>query len=163
MLFFSLLIGLLGCAAAPRAMLRTLDMAQLRVEAGRVDQGAGHTLELRSAGIRAVAREHAHAAVEMTFVYRGQGRSGEPLASGELRRQIGLKLRALDTCNVVYVMWHVEPSHGIHVSVKSNPSGHDHQSCHDHGYLFLQPTSAPDVVPIAIGERHTLAAPIDPG
>ncbi len=140
-----------------------IDAAQLRVEAGRIDQGTGHTLELRSAGTRAVAPQSSSATVEMAFVYRGPGRGAEPLASGELRRQIGLKLRALDTCNVVYVMWHIEPSHGIHVSVKSNPFAHDHASCGDRGYVFPQPSSARDVAPIVVGQRHVLSAHIDAG
>jgi hypothetical protein len=157
---FAFSVFVLGCPAPPRARVLALDLAALRVEAGRIDQGAGHLLELRSAGVRAIAHDPSPE-VEMSFVYRGPGSGAEPLASGELRRQIGLKLRALDTCNVVYVMWHVEPTRGLHVSVKSNPTAHDHASCGDRGYQFIEGTSKRDVPSIAVGEKHTLAARID--
>ena len=37
---------------------------------------------------------------------------------GELRRQFGLKLRAQDACNLVYVMWRIEPASKLVVSIK---------------------------------------------
>jgi hypothetical protein len=66
-----------------------------------------------------------------------------PLGNGELRQQIGLKLRAQDSCNVIYVMWHVAPQPGIAVSVKSNPNQSTHAQCADRGYINLpsQPTA----------------------
>jgi hypothetical protein len=73
-------------------------------------------------------------------MYLGATSSETPLASGELRRQIGIKLRSQDTCNVIYVMWHIAPKPGIEVSVKSNAGMHEHEQCRDHGYAFLRPT-----------------------
>lgn len=97
----------------------------------------------------------------MAFVYRGPSPQAAPLASGELRRQIGLKLRARDTCNLVYVMWHMEPSPKIEVSVKSNPGRRTHEECGDRGYAFVSPSwTSPDLRPIHAGERHTLRASI---
>jgi hypothetical protein len=93
-------------------------------------------------------------------VYQGPTHGDAPLASGELRRQIGLKLRARDGCNVVYVMWHIEPSPGIVVSVKSNPGQSRHAECGDRGYSFLEPTSSKPVAPIAPGQSHVLATEI---
>ncbi|MEA2752645.1 MAG: hypothetical protein QOI41_6788, partial [Myxococcales bacterium] len=71
-------------------------------------------------GVRAVIAGDRSRAAELAFVYRGPSVSTAPLANGELRRQIGLKLRAQDTCNVVYVMWHVERSPGAFVSVRAS-------------------------------------------
>src|ERR1700722_11927375 len=55
-------------------------------------------------------------AAELSFIYLGYAPKLVPLTSGEIRRQLGLKLRAQDTCNVVYVMWHIEPTSGIYVA-----------------------------------------------
>jgi hypothetical protein len=97
---------------------------------------------------------------EIDFVYRGPTEADAPLASGELRRQIGLKLRAQNSCNVVYVMWHIEPAQGIVVSVKSNPGQRRHAECGAGGYDFLQPSRTQPVGPIRVGERHVLRAAI---
>ncbi len=109
----------------------------------------------------AVAAGTLGSVAEMTFVYRGPSRESAPLASGELRRQIGLKLRAQDSCNVVYVMWHIAPTSGIHVSVKSNSGRSTHAQCADRGYLNIQPIWRRGVSAIRIGIRRTLAAHID--
>ena len=122
--------------------LETLGPGRFRVDVG---------------GMRAVAGAGAGVA-ELAFTYRGPSATTVPLASGELRRQIGLKLRAKDTCNVVYVMWHVEPSSGIFVLVKRNPNASTHAACGDRGYLSAVPTIAEAVAPIRVGEAHTLRA-----
>lgn len=95
----------------------------------------------------------------LTFTYRGPSKLTEPLANGEVRRQIGLKLRAKDTCNVVYAMWHIEPTHGVFVSVKSNPGMRRHEECGDRGYTNLRSSSS-SIPSLMITDRteHTLVA-----
>ncbi len=110
--------------------------------------------------MRAVIAGDMSDTAEVDFVYGGPSRETTPLASGELRRQIGLKLRAKDTCNVVYVMWHVEPTPGIAVLVKSNPGASTHQQCADRGYVSIPPTAAAAVPHIVPNERHALRAEI---
>jgi hypothetical protein len=146
---------------ASQATLAQVDLSQVCVESGRIDPGEGGKLSLRTAGVRAVCANTLGAAVDIAFTYRGPSKETAPLASGELRRQIGLKLRAQDTCNLVYVTWHVAPTTGIHVSVKLNPGQKTHAECADRGYRNVLPTSKRDVAPIQVGERHTLAARID--
>jgi hypothetical protein len=100
-------------------------------------------------------------AAEIRFVYRGPSTVEKPLASGELRRQIGLRLRARDACNVVYVMWHIEPTHRIEVSVKANPELDTHAKCGDRGYSFVRPSWSSDgEKAVRIGEQHALRAAI---
>jgi hypothetical protein len=125
---------------------------------------SGTAFALRAPCIRAVVDDDGRRpGAQIAFTYRGPTRSAEPLASGELRRQIGLKLRARDTCNVVYAMWHIEPTGGVFVSVKSNPGKATHAECGDGGYINLQPGTRGDVPAIRPGEHHTLAARIDAG
>lgn len=113
---------------------------------------------MRSACMRAVVVEGSDRDVEVRFRYLGPTERSEPLASGELRRQIGLKLLALDTCNVLYVMWHISPSTGIHVGLKSNPEAHEHRQCGDRGYVTVWPSQERAVRAIVQGEPRTLRA-----
>jgi hypothetical protein len=111
--------------------------------------------------MRAIVLGDSSPLAELELTYRGPSTQSTPLANGELRRQIGLKLRAQDTCNVVYVMWHVEPAPGIAVSVKHNQGESRHADCTDQGYINEQPKSSSPVRPIVAGERRVLRAAIE--
>jgi hypothetical protein len=95
---------------------------------------------------------------EIRFRYLGPTAGSKPLASGELRRQIGIKLHAQDTCNLLYVMWHIEPDAKIAVSVKRNPAWHTHAQCHANGYTTMRPDAGIAMPRILRGEAHTLRA-----
>jgi hypothetical protein len=112
-------------------------------------------------GMRAVVAGGNGYDAELAFTYRGPSAVTAKLADGTLRRQIGLKLRALDTCNVVYVMWHIEPTRGVNVSVKRAPSLHSHEACGATGYVQVKPTKSQAAPRIAPGDRHTLRATLD--
>ncbi len=138
-------------------------LEDLVVTSGWIEPGS-HSLPLtvRAPMMRAEVGHLPISSVGITFVYRGPTRAILPLASGELRRQVGLKLRAHDTCNVVYVMWHIEPTIGLHVAVKSNPLAHTHLECKDGGYQNVQPEfSRPDLAAVRVGEPRSLSARID--
>jgi len=78
-----------------------------------------------------------------------------------VRRQIGLKLRAKDTCNVVYVMWHVEPTPGVFVSIKSNPGKATHAECGDRGYTTPKPARTASAPRIEPGSSNVLRADLE--
>ncbi len=98
---------------------------------------------------------------ELAFTFRGATKELAPLASGELRQQIGLKLRAHDTCNIVYVMWRVAPTQGVRVLVKSNPGLSTHVQCKDQGYINLPEIPGKKAPIITVGEPHTLRAELE--
>jgi hypothetical protein len=154
---------LCACARAdpgPQA-LAPVDPADLKLTSGTLVKKSATTFSVEDPSFRAELDAAPRSSAEIAFVYRGPTRQNAPLASGELRRQIGLKLRAKDTCNVVYVMWHIEPSRGIEVSVKSNPGQKTHEECSDRGYTFIKPTwVGGELGGIQAGSRHTLAATI---
>lgn len=131
----------------------------LCVTSGKVDTD-GALLGANVGGMRAVALGTTGSqAAELTFTFRGASPDAVPLANGEMRQQIGLKLRAKDTCNVVYVMWHVSPAPGVFVSVKSNRGQSTHAECLDRGYINLPPN--PNLHPnlsVEIDRPHTLRA-----
>jgi hypothetical protein len=99
-------------------------------------------------------------AAQLTFTYRGESENTRELASGEARRQIGLKLRAQDGCNVVYVMWRLDPRPKLDISVKLNPGKHTHAECGANGYTKIRPVKKTFVPAFEYGKTHTLRAEI---
>jgi hypothetical protein len=148
-------------AAVDARAFASTDPAQLRVTSGTMTRRSPTRFSVEHPSFRAELGDAPRSAAEIAFTYNGPTAKDAPLASGELRRQIGLKLRAHDTCNVVYAMWHIEPSRGIEVSVKSNPGQSTHEACGDRGYVFVRSRApAPILPPIRAGERHLLDATI---
>jgi hypothetical protein len=149
-----------GQAANTAGALVPVAASELAVTSGEIAPDGSASFSIVSPTLRAELGRAPRSAAEVSFVYRGPTRDDAPLASGELRRQIGLKLRARDTCNVVYVMWHIEPSPGVVVSVKSNPGQSRHAECGDRGYSFLAPRSSRPAPRVEPGQSHVLGAEI---
>ena len=158
--------ALVGLSTAPVDARESVSPSTLRVTTrekicvtnGIVSALSDGRLAVDSASSRAVVRGAAGDIAEIRFRYLGPSADSKPLASGELRRQIGLKLRAQDTCNLLYVMWHIEPDTKIAVSVKRNPAQHSHAECHAHGYTTFRPTAFVALPAIRSGESHALRA-----
>jgi hypothetical protein len=136
-------VALMGAAVAASAAPRppagwaSIGKARLTVTEGTISVAAPNsTLRTTSPAMRAVSRDggrHASSA-RLWFRYLGESSTTKPLGSGQVRRQIGLKLRAADPCNLVYVMWHVYPDNVIEVSVKRNPGQSTSAQCGNRGY-----------------------------
>src|SRR5689334_5452213 len=95
-------------AAAAKAGLREVARGELCVTLGALGSTAGG-LVVEGPKMRAVVGVHTEPVAELRFTYLGPTRETVPLSSGQTRRQIGLKLRALDGCNLIYVMYRIEP------------------------------------------------------
>jgi hypothetical protein len=115
-------------------------------------------LAIETASSRGVVRGSDGQAAEIRFRYLGPTADSKPLASGELRRQIGIKLHAQDTCNLLYVMWHIEPDSKIGVSIKRNPTQHTHAECNANGYTTIRPSAGVTMPRILPREAHALRA-----
>lgn len=162
-LALALLGGCVGVRAdtpPSSAALAPVDAGDLVVTSGAIESEGDGRFSNRSPTLRAWLGRAPRAAAELEFVYRGPTASDAPLASGELRRQIGLELRARDSCNVVYVMWHIAPAAGLVVSLKSNPGQSRHAECRDRGYSFLQPITSDPAPRVEPGRVHVLGAAI---
>lgn len=107
---------------------------------------------------RAVAPSTSGEGAALDFVYSGNSTRSRALASGQIRRQIGLKLKAANGCNLVYVMWRFDPGPQIEVSVKINPGAQTHAQCGAGGYTKLRGSYAMAVGTPNPGERHTIQA-----
>jgi hypothetical protein len=110
--------------------------------------------------MRAVALGSAGDAASVTFTFRGDSDTVRELASGQARRQLGLKLRAMNGCNLVYVMWRLDPKPKLDVSIKLNPGMQTHKDCGADGYTKLKPTKSTPVPDLTAGGTHTLRAEI---
>jgi hypothetical protein len=141
------------------APLQRIARDQLCVTNGAITTTPQGRLAINTPSSRAIVMSHAAPGIaEIRFTYVGPSEGSKPLASGEMRRQIGLKLRAQDQCNLLYVMWHIEPDAKFAVSVKRNPGQDTHAQCDAHGYTTIRPRTSTTLPRVLPGESHTLRA-----
>jgi hypothetical protein len=143
-------------AGARAPHYRAVGLERLDVTAGAV-QEAGAWLQTRSGEMRATERDRGRHAATARLRFRLLGPSDEvvPLGSGLVRRQIGLKLRAADPCNLVYVMWRSAPDSRIAIFVKRNPGQTTSAQCGNRGYTDVATVPAATA---ADGAAHVLEA-----
>ena len=153
----SLLYGIVP-AKAPAPAWFSASRKSLCVTEGVIKEAAGNRLSVDVPKMRAYVNRWAAQAIEARFTYLGPTAGQVPLGSGEIRRQLGFKLRAQDGCNLVYAMWRFEPESRLVVSVKSNPSEHTSAECGNRGYRNIKARKSPPVPRLHPGEPHTLRA-----
>jgi hypothetical protein len=107
-----------------------------------------------------VAGPPAHS-VTLRFTYLGPTKKTVALRSGAVRRQLGVKLRAKDGCNVVYLMWRLEPEPGLVASVKRNDGERTAAECENGGYENVKPERTGPLPLVEVGVTHTLSAAMD--
>jgi hypothetical protein len=158
-------LGLASSAVAQKGSspaLQRIDRDRLCVTSGVVSALAGGWLSIETPRSRAIVQvgtgDAGDQIAEIHFQYLGPSQDSRPLASGELRRQIGLKLQAADGCNLIYAMWHIEPDTRVAVSIKQNPGQHTHEQCGARGYINFKSQVAAVLPPIRPGEAHVLRA-----
>lgn len=139
---------------------------QLHVTEGRVvspqdEAPDGTWFTIEGPRQRAIAPETTGDEAELRFTWLGVTSDVIPLASGQRREQVGLKLRARDGCNVIYAMWRIAPSAGIVVQLKSNPDDHESSECGNAGYTTVRPRFMEPLDRLSPGDSHALRARID--
>jgi len=142
--------------AHSRAITRT----DLCVTLGAVATEPDGRMSVTVPKMRAFVLPSTSPAEAVRFTYNGPSVESAPLGSGQLRRQFGLKLRAQDSCNVIYVMWRIAPRAQLVVSIKRNPGRHTHAQCGTRGYRNLKPQRQAEVAVIRPGSAHSLHAAI---
>lgn len=111
--------------------------------------------------VRAVSTTSGGDAAALTFELHAWPTQTKALRSGDVRHQIGLKLRAADGCNLVYVMWRLDPPKpSIVVQVKNNPGDNTNGECGISGYTRVRPSHRGKIPYAAPGEQHSLQAEI---
>jgi hypothetical protein len=131
-------VGLMVCALLTFSNAHAQDRARksdFDVSDGEIHKAPGDRLMVRSKEMRAtLKKKSASQKVTLNFTYMGPTREVAHLGNGEVRHQFGIKLKAQDICNLVYVMWNFD-TQKIAVSVKLNPGQRTHEDCLDRGYL----------------------------
>src|SRR5215510_9755848 len=155
------LLAGLAREADGKTSMKPVGRSKLCITEGEIEQREDNKLSVSVPKMRAFVTGPTLQEVEAHFTYLGPSKKSSPLASGELRRQLGLKLRAQDGCNLVYAMWRIEPKAELVVSVKSNPGMTQSSECDAHGYHNIKPTQASNVPDVKRGHRYTLRAIID--
>ncbi len=111
--------------------------------------------------IRATAPQVVEQHAKVIFTYQGPSESTAPLANGEERRQVALKLLAQDLCNTLYVSWQFAPNQRLEVLEKYNNGKANFENCGADGYTVIKPAESVTVPAVAEGQTHTLEAQID--
>jgi hypothetical protein len=132
--------------------------AMLCVTEGSLDEMPGGRLSVSVPKMRAYVNRQTSQIIEAPFTYSGPTRDAAKLGSGQMRRQFGLKLRSQDPCNLVYVMWRIEPQSELVVSLKTNPGEHTSAACANRGYRNIRPARKSPVPSLQPGDSHTLRA-----
>lgn len=141
--------------------VRLKDLDVTHMQGGDVREVEPGLLAIDTAAMRADLGRSAppdRQTAELDFVYEGPSRKKTALASGVIRTQIGAKLRAANGCNLVYVMWRIEPDEGIVVFVKTNPGKKRSSECGAKGYERVKASSSVKIDPPAPGSKHLLRA-----
>jgi hypothetical protein len=147
--------------AAPAAHTApSIDLAPVTSDVLCVTKGEVAAGAVAVPTMRGFARGAGGDAAQLSFTYRGESQDSRALANGDVRRQLGLKLRAQDGCNVVYVMWRLDPRPKIDVSVKVNPRMSTHEQCGAEGYTKVRSRAKHYVPAYEYGSAHTLRAEI---
>lgn len=153
----SLIYGIVP-AKAPAPAWFSVSRNSLCVTEGVIKQAEGNHLSVDVPKMRAYVNKWTAQAIESRFTYLGPTAVQSPLASGQIRRQFGLKLRAQDGCNLIYAMWRFEPESKFVVSVKSNPNEHTSAECGNRGYQNIKAKRTSPVPRVHPGETHTVRA-----
>ncbi len=143
--------------AAPLTPLSVVSPSKFCPTEGSVGRSTTN-MRVDTGAMRGVLSTDRSSSAEVDFTYRGPSKDTQPLADGEIRRQIGVKLKAQDSCNVIYAMWHIAPDQGIQVLVKRNPGKSTHAQCGDGGYVTPTASVNRPVAPIVAGAPRTLRA-----
>ena len=136
-------------------------LSQMKVTEGSLEPGTGEQLLVDGPRMRAVVPGSSTSTVELRFTLLGPTTNQVALASGEQRQQVGIKLFAVDACNVLYAMWRLAPKPGLVVNFKRNPGQHSSRECGNRGYSIVRPNQHIALTPLEPGVQHTLRAEFD--
>lgn len=136
-----------------------IPLDDFHVTNGKIENAPHGRLMVSTKEMRAVLKHPTPQNVALKFTYLGPTAEVSRLGSGEVRSQFGIKLRAQDNCNLVYIMWHFAPDQKIAVSVKRNPGESTHEQCLDHGYINkFKPRVSVPAAAVRPNQPHKLAA-----
>jgi hypothetical protein len=119
------------------------DMREFNCESGKCSPCS---VETGSPAFRLMAETPAEGdRVGFSLLYLGKVDEPQPLGSGEIRYQFGLRIRCPNTCNAIYVMCRLlDDGLRLVASWKHNPGKEEHSECRDGGYSPLGDLMIPE-------------------
>ena len=146
----------LALSTPARAQVRPNDFD---VTDGKIQPAKGHRLSVSTKEMRATLKFTTEQTATVKFTYLGPTKEVVRPGSGKVLSQFGIKLRAQNDCNVIYVMWRFAPDQKIAVSIQRNPAKRTHTECLDRGYINnLKPRLSDSPPPIEPNQPHILTA-----
>jgi hypothetical protein len=137
---------------------RQISRGELCVTEGEIEaQGSGQ-LRVDDSKMRAYTEFRTSQVAELRFRYLGPTEEMSKLGSGTVRQQFGLKLRAQDACNLVYVMWRISPESKLVASVKRNPGKQTSAECGNQGYRNVKPQHSIPLPALTPASSHQFRA-----
>jgi hypothetical protein len=153
----TVLLALAGLSLAVQGS-GALRREDLDVTEGAIGQGADGMLTVDVAKMRAVAKIATGDNVVLRVRDRGPVADPAALGSGEMRRQIALKMRAQDPCNLLYVSWRIEPKSQVVVQLKIDPTMHTSADCENGGYRTIKARRSSPPPALNDGREHRMEA-----
>ena len=151
-----MLSSLMIVASVSRAQVRSGDFD---VTDGKILAAKGHRLLVTSKEMLATLKFTTEQTATVKFTYLGPTKDVSHAGSGKALSQFGIKLRAQNDCNVIYVMWRFAPDQKIAVSIQRNPGKRTHAECVDRGYINnLKPRLSDAPPPVEPNQPHVLTA-----
>src|SRR6266542_1871241 len=123
--------------------LTQIPLDQLKVTDGSVLEHEPGFLEVTDPAIRATVKHDRNSTASLQFRYLRRSDDVATAGSGAVFVQIGLELRALNPCNLVYVMWRIRPEELV-VQVKRNPGQSTSAQCGNQGYTTISQMPYPE-------------------
>ena len=142
--------------------LSTLTTAQVRpsdldVTDGKIQPAKGHRLSVSTKEMRATLKFTTEQTATVKFTYLGPTKDVSRPGTAKVLSQFGIKLRAQNDCNVIYVMWRFSPDQKIAISIQRNPGKRTHAECLDRGYINnLKPRLSDSPPPVEPNQPHVL-------
>lgn len=129
------------------------------VTGGKIQPAKGHRLLVSTKEMRATLKFTTEQTATVKFTYLGPTKEVSRPSSAKVLSQFGIKLRAQNGCNAVYVMWRFSPDPKIAVSIQRNPGKRAQAECLDRGYINnLKPRLSDAPPPVEPNEPHVLTA-----
>ena len=144
-----------GCERPSRVEPTLPMLPELCVTQGDVVTSGGRA-RITEASTRGIVPASSGDAASLELTYLGPSTDRASLASGDVRAQVGLKLRAQDSCNLIYVMWRISPVSEVVVQVKRNVDRTTHATCGADGYTRVRPSHRAAPPAVAVGSSHTI-------
>jgi hypothetical protein len=117
--------------------LTQVNLNKLDITSGAITELEPAILSINEPVSRATLKTGNAQVACVQFRHLGPTSRIEQSKSGQEFHQIGLKLRSLNPCNLIYVMWRIKPQPKLIILLKRNKGQSTSAECRNRGYTTL--------------------------